>query len=94
MTKCLVNVLREVSCPRVVLLHSWYTRKEARAQGSFFLRWVLFPLIGSVLDDMRTAEEYLLSHGMDLQYTVVRPPGLGDGTVTGIGFTSLSQLNN
>lgn len=93
-TKTLVKVLREVSsCRRVVLLHSWYTSKKSRDAGSFFLRWVLFPIIGSLLDDMRTTEEFLQSECEDIQYTVVRPPGLNNDPKTDLAFEVVNDAD-
>ena len=41
------------------------------------------------MDDMRTTEEYLEKECQDMQYTVVRPPGLGDGPVSGMFLQGL-----
>lgn len=46
----------------------------------FFVRWVL----GSALERKTTAENYIKASTLD--YTIIRPGGLGDGPATGTGF--------
>jgi len=53
-----------------------------RSEGPFFIRWVLLPIIRPALDDMDRAETLVKSEG-DLEYTIVLPPGLNNGGVTG-----------
>lgn len=46
----------------------------------FYVRWIL----GSALERKTTAENYLKESGLD--YTIVRPGGLGEGPATGTGY--------
>jgi hypothetical protein len=50
----------------------------------FIIKWVMRPLlIGNLLSNLGEMEEYLNKEGGDLDYTVVRPPGLSDKPSTG-----------
>lgn len=53
---------------------------ESLAALPFYVRWIL----GSALERKTTAENYL--KGSDLEYTIVRPGGLGEGPATGTGY--------
>jgi hypothetical protein len=46
----------------------------------FYVRWIL----GSTLERKTTAENHLMAS--DLDYTIVRPSGLGDGPATNTGI--------
>jgi uncharacterized protein YbjT (DUF2867 family) len=46
----------------------------------FYVRWIL----GSALERKTTAENYLRASGLD--YTIIRPGGLGEGPATNTGF--------
>lgn len=46
----------------------------------FYVRWIL----GSALERKTTAENYLKESGLD--YTIIRPGGLGEGPATGTGY--------
>lgn len=78
-----MNAMRIVGCKRLVLMHAWYTDKSARNEGSFFIRWVLVPMITPVLDNMRETELMLEEKGAGIDYTVVAPPGLINAEKTG-----------
>jgi len=80
-TRSLVGAMRSVGLNRLVLCHSWYTEEESRGQASFLIRWILIPMIRTVLDNMRRTEEWL-EQQEGLQYTVVRPAGLTNGPKT------------
>ena len=80
--------MREVGCKRLILMHAWYTHPDSRNDGSFFIRWVLIPMIRPVLDNMRETEEYLAAECGDIAYTVVSPPGLLNTPKTGIFFSA------
>lgn len=51
-------------------------------RSSFFVRFMLLPLIRSVLSNMYEMEK-LLEKTEDINWTVVRPPGLQNTPVTG-----------
>jgi len=80
-TRSLVGAMRSVGLNRLVLCHSWFTEEESRGQASFLIRWILIPMIRTVLDNMRRTEEWL-EQQEGLQYTVVRPAGLTNGPKT------------
>lgn len=50
----------------------------------FIIRWILRPLIiGNLLHNMGEMEDYLNKECRDIDYTVVRPPGLTNQPSTG-----------
>lgn len=50
----------------------------------FIIRWILRPLIiGNLLHNMGEMEDYLNKECQDINYTVVRPPGLTNQPSTG-----------
>ncbi len=55
---------------------------ESRAAIPFFVRWIL----GTALERKTIAENHLKASG--LNYTIIRPGGLGDGPATGTGVLS------
>lgn len=46
-------------------------------------RLVLRPMIGRHLDDMNEMEEFLFKEAGDIDFTIVRPPGLLDEPLKG-----------
>ena len=55
---------------------------------SFIIRWFLIPFLRPVLVNMREMEEYLESEAcLDIDYTIVRPPGLATGPPSGLNQT-------
>jgi len=81
-TKGIVEAMRGNGQKRLVLCHSWYTEMESRGQAIFFIRWVLLPMIKTVLNNMFETEEWLNKECSDIEYTVVRPAGLQNKPVT------------
>eukprot|EP00092_Neocalanus_flemingeri_P013005 GFUD01014015.1.p1 GENE.GFUD01014015.1~~GFUD01014015.1.p1 ORF type:complete len:214 (+),score=76.34 GFUD01014015.1:160-801(+) len=80
-TKAIESAMKSSSISRLVVCHSWYTDEESRGNASFLIRWVLLPMIKTVLNNMRETELWLDAEaGVD--FTVVRPAGLTDGKVT------------
>ena len=51
--------------------------------SGFLIRWFLIPILRPILEDMRIMEEYLANSCDDINYTVIRPPQLTNGNVTG-----------
>ncbi len=47
------------------------------------MTWLFKPILSRVLADMAIMEEYLGSSCTDVDYTVIRPPGLGSGDSSG-----------
>jgi len=74
--KAIVAAMRKANVNRLVAMTSMFTDDDP-AYG-FFVRWILKPLfIGRNLDDMARMEKYLEEECQDINFTVVRPPGLG-----------------
>merc|ERR1712086_596746 len=80
-TKNVVSAMKSSSVSRLVICHSWYTEEESRGKAWFIIRWVLIPMIKTVLNNMRETEIWLDAEA-DVDYTVVRPAGLTDAAVT------------
>ncbi|XP_063281424.1 uncharacterized protein YwnB-like [Pelobates fuscus] len=78
----IVAAMRQSEVNRIVTMTSWYTDTSSAQNSSFFVRNVLIPLIRSVLNNMREMEQYLEKECSDLNWTVVRPPGLQNITAT------------
>ncbi|XP_066510709.1 flavin reductase (NADPH)-like [Hoplias malabaricus] len=76
-----LNAMREVRVNRIVTMTSWYTEPNSGANCSFFIRYMLLPMIRSVLTNMYAMEQ-LLKETDDIEWTVVRPPGLQNTPVT------------
>lgn len=53
------------------------------ANSGFFVNWLLVPFLRPVLNGMHKMEQYLESSCQDINYTVVRPPGLKTAPLTG-----------
>ena len=80
---------RTTTCKRLVLMHAWNTKPESRAECSFLVRHTMIPLLRPLLDDMDRAESRLRGIGegevgADVEWTIVCPPGLKNGSVTGL----------
>ncbi len=58
---------------------------ESRSAIPFFVRWIL----GSALERKTKAENHIINSG--LNYTIIRPGGLGDGPPTGTGVLDDDQ---
>ncbi|XP_053559346.1 uncharacterized protein LOC128649864 [Bombina bombina] len=71
-----VTAMRQAEVTRMVTMTSWYTGPGSGQNSSFFVRNLLIPLIKSVLTNMHEMEQYLEKECSDLNWTVVRPPGL------------------
>ena len=48
----------------------------------FMFRIIIRPMIGRHLDSMFMMEEYLENECQDIEYTVIRPPGLVNDPIT------------
>ncbi|KAG8593630.1 hypothetical protein GDO81_000909 [Engystomops pustulosus] len=79
----IVSAMRQTGVNRMVTMTSWYTDTSSAQNASFFVRNLLVPLIKSVLTNMFEMEKYLEKECSDLNWTVVRPPGLQNTPVTG-----------
>ncbi|XP_012675742.1 uncharacterized protein At2g34460, chloroplastic-like [Clupea harengus] len=76
-----LNAMRETKINRVVTMTSWYTAPGSSNTGPFFIRNVLIPMIQSVLTNMYEMES-ILKKSEDINWTVVRPPGLKNAPET------------
>ncbi|KAK6312934.1 hypothetical protein J4Q44_G00162810 [Coregonus suidteri] len=70
-----VNAMREAKVNRIITMTSWYTDPNSGTQSSYLIRFLLLPMIRSVLSNMFEMEHFL-KKTPDINWTVVRPPGL------------------
>ncbi|XP_030593902.1 uncharacterized protein At2g34460, chloroplastic-like [Archocentrus centrarchus] len=71
----MVSAMREAQVNRMITMTSWYTEPNSGTQSSYLIRFLLLPLIRSVLSNMYEMEQFL-QKTEDINWTVVRPPGL------------------
>lgn len=71
----MVNAMREAKVNRLITMTSWYTDPNSGSQSPFLIRFLLLPMIRSVLTNMYQMEQFL-QQTTDINWTVVRPPGL------------------
>nr|CAH0105588.1 unnamed protein product [Daphnia galeata] len=81
--KPIVAAVKNASVPRLVVMTAYYTDISSSESQGLFLRWVLIPMLRPSLIDRRLMEKYLETECSDINYTVVRPPGLTNGTASG-----------
>ncbi|XP_038049261.1 oxidoreductase aflX-like [Patiria miniata] len=85
--KVITQAMREAEIKRLVCMTSWATDYRRSEPGTFLVERVLKPFmrltIGRILDDMQRMERYLIDDCQDLNYTIVRPPGLTNGPLSG-----------
>uniref|UniRef100_A0A8C6MK63 NAD(P)-binding domain-containing protein n=1 Tax=Nothobranchius furzeri TaxID=105023 RepID=A0A8C6MK63_NOTFU len=77
-----IGAMREAQVNRVITMTSWYTEPNSGAQSSYLIRFLLLPMIRSVLNNMYEMESFL-QKTQDINWTVVRPPGLKNLPATG-----------
>ncbi|XP_068616923.1 flavin reductase (NADPH)-like [Brachionichthys hirsutus] len=73
--KAVIGAMREAQVSRIVTMTAWYTEPSSGVNSSFLIRFFLLPLIRSVLNNMLEMERFL-QETEDVNWTVVRPPGL------------------
>ncbi len=66
----------------------------ASSSYPFVYKVFLRPMIGRQLDSMYVMEEYLFSEAQDLDYTIVRPPRLMDGPLSGKFIAQDSRIKS
>ncbi|KAL3975478.1 potassium channel subfamily K member 2 [Sarotherodon galilaeus] len=71
----MVSAMQETRVNRIITMTSWYTEPNSGTQSSYLIRFLLLPLIRSVLNNMYEMEQFL-QKTEDINWTVVRPPGL------------------
>ncbi|KAM9446921.1 flavin reductase (NADPH)-like isoform 1-T3 [Clarias gariepinus] len=77
----ILNAMQEVKVNQIITMTSWYTEPNSGNKASYFVRYLLLPIIRSVLSNMYEMEK-LLEKTEDINWTVVRPPGLQNTPVT------------
>jgi hypothetical protein len=74
------------------LNYIFYSKVSSIESQGFPLRlvlgWLLIPLLRPKLINMREMEKYLETECSDINYTVVRPPGLTNGKASGNAYIS------
>ncbi|XP_029999247.1 flavin reductase (NADPH)-like [Sphaeramia orbicularis] len=81
----IVCAMREARVNRVITMTSWYTEPNSGTRSSYLIRFMLLPMIRSVLNNMFQMEEFL-QKTEDINWTVVRPPGLKNMSATAQEF--------
>lgn len=71
----IISAMREARVSRIITMTSWYTEPNSRVHSPYLIRFMLLPMIRSVLTNMFEMEQYL-QNIQDISWTVVRPPGL------------------
>ncbi|XP_053107825.1 uncharacterized protein LOC128325934 isoform X2 [Hemicordylus capensis] len=74
--KAITAAGRRSNVKHIIVMTSWFTAPESGQNASILVRFLLLPLIRSVLTNMYQMENYLKEECSDLNWTVVRPPGL------------------
>ncbi|MBN3295538.1 flavin reductase (NADPH) [Amia ocellicauda] len=80
-----LNAMRQAKVNRLISMTSWYTEPNSGTKSSYLIRFLLLPMIRSVLSNMYQMEE-VLSKTQDINWTVVRPPGLRNEPATAKEF--------
>uniref|UniRef100_A0A3B3ZUK5 NAD(P)-binding domain-containing protein n=1 Tax=Periophthalmus magnuspinnatus TaxID=409849 RepID=A0A3B3ZUK5_9GOBI len=70
-----VKAMREAKVNRLITMSSWYTEPNSGSQSPYMIRFLLLPMIRSILTNMFQMEQFLQKTS-DIDWTVVRPPGL------------------
>lgn len=70
-----ISAMREARVSKIITMTSWYTDPNSGTQSSYLIRFMLLPMIRSILANMYEMEQFL-NKVEDINWTVVRPPGL------------------
>ncbi|XP_047197451.1 flavin reductase (NADPH)-like isoform X1 [Hippoglossus stenolepis] len=73
--QAMVSAMREARVNRIITMTSWYTEPNSGTNSPYLIRFLLLPMIRSVLTNMYEMEQFL-QDTKDVTWTVVRPPGL------------------
>ncbi|XP_016361256.1 uncharacterized protein YwnB-like [Sinocyclocheilus anshuiensis] len=79
--KAALNAMHEVKVNQIITMTSWYTDPNSGSNSSFPIRFMLLPMIRSVLNNMYEMESFLKQTD-DINWTVVRPPSLKNTPTT------------
>ncbi|XP_032880406.1 flavin reductase (NADPH)-like isoform X1 [Amblyraja radiata] len=80
--KAIIASMRLAKVKRIIAMTSWYTQTESAQLTSWMVRWLLIPMIRTLLNNMYEMENYLTEECMDLDWTTVRPPELQNAPET------------
>ncbi|XP_068422477.1 flavin reductase (NADPH)-like isoform X1 [Clinocottus analis] len=73
--RSVIGAMREARVNKIITMTSWYTDPASGVQSPYIIRFLLLPMIRSVLTNMHEMEQFL-HQTEDINWTVVRPPGL------------------
>ncbi|XP_030647864.1 flavin reductase (NADPH)-like [Chanos chanos] len=76
-----IRAMQQVGVNRIITMTSWYTDPKSLMKTSFVFRLFLITMIQSVLSNMYEMEHFL-KKTKDINWTVVRPPGLRNEAAT------------
>ncbi|KAL3848033.1 hypothetical protein ACJMK2_018916 [Sinanodonta woodiana] len=80
--KVITSAMRKAGVKKVVRMSSMCSKSEPG--NPVWVEWVLKPLtLGKLLQNMAQMEDYLTSQCSDLDFTVMRPPGLKNDPSSG-----------
>ncbi|XP_071085039.1 flavin reductase (NADPH)-like [Haliotis cracherodii] len=80
--KTITGAMRKGGVSRYVGMSAWGTKHDPGLP--WIIRWVLRPLfLRNILPNMAEMEDYLSESCTDIDYTVVRPPGLTNDQASG-----------
>ncbi|XP_059192454.1 flavin reductase (NADPH)-like [Centropristis striata] len=71
----MISAMREARVNKIITMTSWYTEPNSGTQSSYLIRFLLLPMIRGILSNMYEMEQFL-QKTEDINWTVVRPPGL------------------
>ncbi|XP_058491861.1 uncharacterized protein YwnB-like [Solea solea] len=83
--KAVISAMQEAQVNRIITMTSWYTQSDSGTQSPYLIRFLLLPLIRSVLNNMYEMEQFL-QKTENISWTVVRPPGLKNLSATAQEF--------
>jgi len=81
--KPIVAAMRSAYVKRLVVMTAYYSDISSADNQGFIIRWFLIPFLRPVLINMREMELHLESECLDIDFTIVRPPGLASGPPSG-----------
>ncbi|XP_029294973.1 flavin reductase (NADPH)-like [Cottoperca gobio] len=81
----MISAMREARVNKIITMTSWYTEPNSGAQSPYLIRFILLPMIRSVLTNMHEMEQFL-HKSEDINWTVVRPPGLKNLQASALEF--------
>ncbi|XP_057368583.1 flavin reductase (NADPH)-like [Daphnia carinata] len=81
--KPIIGAIRAAKVPRLLVMTAYYTEISSSESQGFLVRWLVIPMLRPILINMRQMEKYLETECGDINYTVIRPPGLTNGTASG-----------